>query len=61
LRPSGETRVSVPRRISTRSTLPSEHQTGPSGNWSPDAISRYAGTRYTPGKLCCGGARAAGL
>src|SRR5262245_41921410 len=43
-RPSVRTRDSVPRRISTSSTLPSEHQIGPSGNWRPDASWRNSGT-----------------
>src|SRR5262245_48535827 len=42
VRPSGATRVSVPRRISTTSTLPSGSATGPSGNWRPVAISRIS-------------------
>src|SRR5215211_4810045 len=37
--PSGPTRVTVPRLISTTTTLPSLMATGPSGNWSPEAIS----------------------
>src|SRR5881227_1600929 len=40
MRPSGETRESVPRRISTSSTLPSGMAIGPSGNWSPVAMVR---------------------
>src|SRR5437763_6797166 len=43
--PSGATRVSVPRRISTTSTDPSASATGPSGNWSPSAISRSSPLR----------------
>ena len=39
-RPSGVTRDTVPRAISTRITLPSSIATGPSGKASPDAISR---------------------
>src|SRR6266849_7267108 len=38
--PSGATRVSVPRLISTTSTLPSGSATGPSGNWRPLVTSR---------------------
>src|SRR6185503_18132470 len=37
-RPSGVTRVRVPRRISTSTTEPSAIAIGPSGNWSPVAI-----------------------
>src|SRR5215510_3093706 len=39
-RPSGVTRVSVPRLISTSSTLPSGMAMGPSGNWRPSASTR---------------------
>src|SRR4051794_36893046 len=38
--PSGVTRLSVPRFISTTSTLPSGMAIGPSGNSRPDAIRR---------------------
>src|SRR6266404_1417879 len=41
--PSGATRVSVPRLISTTNRLPSASATGPSGNWRPLVISRISG------------------
>src|SRR5579863_7497909 len=40
--PSGLTRVILPAAISTRMTEPSSIATGPSGNLSPDTISRMA-------------------
>src|SRR6059036_4026344 len=46
--PSGATRVSVPRLISTTSTLPSSRATGPSGNWRPLVISRISGMAQAP-------------
>src|SRR2546425_3446038 len=46
--PLGRTRVSVPRLISTTSTLPSFIATGPSGNSSPEVISRISGILMSP-------------
>src|SRR2546427_12926177 len=49
--PLGRTRVSVPRLTSTTSTLPSSMATGPSGNSSPEVISRIFGILLSPFSL----------